>query len=412
MKNYTLPKLVKGKRPSKIPKGSNIDKELAKNIWYVNYTYDGKQYRVKEGINRIHDYMEKKRQAELLLAGISHNLKNGYNPNNPKEYFDKLSKPKKNLKGCIDLYISDLASYARLKTVQSYRSKLLHLLDGIGSKEINEIQSVDIENYIHGKIHTNASAKMFLGGKTIELSNQKWTNKTSRNARGVFRAFFNWCIKQGLYEGANPAGKIDLRRIRSEVKPPDRNIPFTQGDMTAILNYLDEHDPYSALFCRFIYFTCMRPGEIAKLTLGDIDLSNHRITVPLNVTKNTKKLTEDVISIDKNLAKLLNELKIETYPKNYFLFSSSISSIIGKESIGNNIPYKRFQKALKALNLGNNGYTQYSFKHFSNINRLNHGWTLAEIMKANRHSSISQTEKYLKDITRVTDISNKEIPAI
>jgi len=99
-------------------------------------------------------------------------------------------------------------------------------------------------------------------------------------------------------------------------------------------------------------------------------------------------------------------------PVAYKIFSSGMSSIIGKESIGNNIPYKRFQKALKALNLGNNGYTQYSFKQLSNINRLNNGWTLAEIMKANRQSSIFQTEKYLKDITRVTDISNKEIPVI
>jgi integrase len=110
----------------------------------------------------------------------------------------------------------------------------------------------------------------------------------------------------------------------------------------------------------------------------------------------------------------LNELKkldVEKYPKSYFLTSSS-ETIIGPSSIGKNNAYKRFVKALKALELTGKGYTLYSFKHYSNIQRLKNGWDLAEIMKANRHSSIAMTERYLKDINRVTDISKKEVPSI
>lgn len=58
------------------------------------------------------------------------------------------------------------------------------------------------------------------------------------------------------------------------------------------------------------------------------------------------------------------------------------------------------------------GYTLYSFKHYSNIQRLGNGWNIAEIMKANRHGSVSMTDNYLKEITRDTEISKKAVPAI
>jgi hypothetical protein len=69
-------------------------------------------------------------------------------------------------------------------------------------------------------------------------------------------------------------------------------------------------------------------------------------------------------------------------------------------------------QVLKKLNLHEKGYTLYGFKHTSNIQRLNNGWTPAEIMKANRHTDIKSTLEYLKKITNQTDISKKEVPSI
>lgn len=105
------------------------------------------------------------------------------------------------------------------------------------------------------------------------------------------------------------------------------------------------------------------------------------------------------------------KLNLSNLNKNFYLTSTS-DTIIGEISIGNNKPYKQFKKALKILNLDNKGYTLYSFKHFSNLQRFHAGWTIAEIMKANRHSSITMTETYLKNINKVTDISKKDVPKI
>lgn len=181
--------------------------------------------------------------------------------------------------------------------------------------------------------------------------------------------------------------------------------------MQTLMNYLDANDQFTALFGRIINSTCLRPAEISKLQLKDIDLKNKKITVPLAITKNTTKTDVDVIDIEPNLMEKLNELNLENYPKNYFL-TSNAETIIGSSSIGSNRPYKRFRKALEKLNLHDKGYTLYSFKHYSNIERLKNGWTLTDLMKANRHSSIAMTEKYLKKIKQTTDISNKEVPKI
>lgn len=411
-KKYTPPALVKGKKPSKIPKGSTLDKEWAKNIWYINYSFNGKQYRIKEGLNRIKDYKEKMYAAEVLLKSIKDDLEAGFDPSNPEEFIEKIVNENIKFSDAITKYIEELATYARPKTVGSYNSKLHYLSQFYPNELVKNFTSSKIQQYIYNKIHSKKPAKILINGKSYELKKPiQWTPNTVRSAKGIFRAFFQWCIKNNYFIGDNPVSTIEQKRIRSEISPQPRHIPFSKEDISILMNYLDDNDKPTAFFARIIYFTCMRPGEICKLRLRDLDLENSRIIIPLYVTKNTKKTSVDIIDIEPNLHKELMKLNLENYDPNFFLTSKS-ENIIGAISIGSNKPYKQFKKALKILKLDSKGYTLYSFKHFSNLQRFHAGWTLAEIMKANRHSSISMTETYLKNINKVTDISKKEVPKI
>lgn len=404
---YTTPHLNKGKKPTIIPKGSTLAKEWAKNVWYINYTFNGKQYRIKDGLNRISDHTEKLYQAEVLLQSIKDDLKNGFDPSNPEAFIEMIVSQNITLSDAINEYLDELSTYNRTKTVSTYKSKLHYLNEAFPNKLVKDLTSLEIQKYIVDRIHSNKSAKILMNGISYDLNKTiKWTAKTVKNAKGIFRAFFNWCITKKYYANENPVSKIESKKIRSEVEPKERHNPFSQEDIKILINYLDTNDKHTAFFARIIYSTCLRPGEICKLRLKDIDLIKNQITVPLDVTKNTKKITVDVIDIEPNLLEEFNKLNIDSYPKDYFLTSTSIN-IIGKDSVGSNRPYKRFVKALNKLNLNNKGYTLYSFKHFSNLQRFNDGWTLAEIMKANRHSSISMTETYLKKINKITDISKK-----
>jgi integrase len=408
---YTTPTLVKGKVPTSIPKGSTKEKELAKNIWYVNYTYNGKQYRIKEGINRIKDYKEKAEMAEALLLSIKNDLKNGYNPSDPTAYIEQFKQENISINDAVDKYMDELNSYARPKTVQSYLSKLRYLVEAFSEKPVKSFNEADIRKYIKGKIDGTQPAKIFMNNKHIVLDKPiPWTPNTVRTAKGVFRTFFHWCINKKYYVGNNPS-KIESKTIRSEVAPDDRHIPFSKPDIDMIMKYMDENDKHTAFFCRFIYSTCLRPGEISKLKIKDIDFGAKQIEVPLHVTKNTKKTTTDRINIEPNLYDEIIRLGFDKLPKHYYLISHS-DTIAGEIPLGSNRPYKRFVKVLKKLGLKGKGYTLYSFKHYSNIQRLNSGWGIAEIVTANRHSDVSMTDKYLKHINRITDISQKTVPSI
>lgn len=409
---YTMPTIYKGKKPVNIPKGSSLEKEWAKNIWYINYSFNNKQIRVKGDLNRIKCHKLKAKNAEVLRESIRIDLENGYNPLKKEEYLKKLLQHDITINQAVEKYLIDLSEYARPKTVQSYRSKLHYLIEAFDEKTINSFTAKDLQDYIVKKIKNGEKARVFLHG-TYHQTNKTtaWTPNTVRSAKGIFRAFFQWCISKNYYTDDNPVSKIENKRIRSEVYTPPRNIPFTLEDNARIMAYLDENDKLIAFFCRFIYYTCMRPGEISKLKINDLDLENKRIIVPLNVTKNTKTKNVEEVVIEENLLHELKSLKLEHYPKDYYLISNN-ETIAGAKPLGKNIPYHRMKKALKILGMDKKGYNTYSFKHFSNIQRYNNGWKIHEIMKVNRHSSIAMTEKYLKDINRETDISNKSVPKI
>ncbi len=113
----------------------------------------------------------------------------------------------------------------------------------------------------------------------------------------------------------------------------------------------------------------------------------------------------------KDLVKLLNDHQINSYDPNFFICTNT-REIFGPNPFGRDTPYKRFKEALNALGLTHKGYVLYSFKHYSNLVRLESKWPLAKIMIGNRHSSIAMTENYLKDIQNESSLSDLTIPMI
>lgn len=409
---FTQPKIYKGAKPKNIPKSSTIKKEWAKQTWYINLSFDGKQYRIKKDLNKIKDYDQKLLRAEAMVEFYKEMLNQGFKPNELNEYTQIRKENNITIENAVYLYIEELKTYARSKTVQSYLSKLRYLINYYPNKEINSFKPQDLERYINIKIKGDLKTQIYITGKYHEYNQTlKWTPNTVKAAKGIFRAFFNWCISKGYFNAENPAGKMESKKIRSEVPTKLRNIPFSVEDCKKIFLYLDECEPLTAFVCRFIYYTCIRPGELAALKIKDIDINNRQIVVPLSVSKNTKRTKEERILLDNSIFEILLNLNITTCDQNHYIVSNN-NTIFGATPRGSNVPYKKLKKALKHLNLEDKGYNLYSFKHYGNIQRYNSGWTMAEIMKVNRHTTLTMTENYLKNITLNLDISEKKVPQI
>lgn len=408
-RKYTTPVIKKGKEITFVPKGSSKAIEQAKNIWYIEYYYEGKQIRVKGGLNYHNDnHLKKQYEADVLLQTIKDELSNGYNPLDPTKYLEQTKKDFTTLAEAIVLF-KDYHNLhkSRKKTIATYLSKLNALSAQYPGKLLKEITTYDLEAFVQKKINDGT-----------------YSHNSVKSAKRIFGTFFSVMMKLD-YTTTNPKETFD-KKIKSTKEIADKHTPYSDKDLKRIFEYLDEKDKYAALFCRIIYYSCIRPGEIRGLQVKDINLDNLTITIRASVKKNPADNKSQIVDIDKNLAVEFKKLNLTEYPKDYYLMGST-TNIVGAKPVGVNTPYEKLITALSnidkkdlidnpAINdddrIINKGYDLYSFKHTSNIKKYNHGWTLAQIMKANRHGSISMTEIYLKKLGTFTDTKHLEVPAI
>jgi integrase len=390
---YTTPVLKKGTIVEKAPKNSSIDKEQAKKLWYVQYFYEGKRFRVTEGLNRFKDHIQKQDEADKLLASIKKDLAAGYNPNSPTAHLHQLIIDRTTLIGAIQIFKDyHIKHKSRPKTISTYLSKLNALSASYPGKLLSAVTTRDLEKFLQSKIDDGT-----------------YSHNSVKSGKRIFNAFFATMIKLD-YIKDNPKTDIDAK-IKSNKQVEDSHMPYSDDDLKTLLTYLDANDPYCAFFSRMIYFTCIRPSEIRALQVKHINLSNGTIRIPHSIKKVTSSNTDDILNINDSFIPILQQLNLSQYPKENYL-TGSLTDIVGERKVGENTPYNRLVKALKILGLDQKGYDLYSFKHTSNIKKYLSGWTLAEIMEANRHTSLINTETYLKKLGLFTDSRKKAIPLI
>jgi integrase len=391
---YTTPRLVKGKSIEAVPKGSTRSKEEAKQSWYVEFffynprTSQMERFRFSKNLNRIKEPKEKLNLFTELLDTYKDALDGGWSPIDEKSN-EKLKREIVSLtldkgKDLFEAYHK--AKGTRKKSIQSYLSKVKAFIDFYGAhKKVNEITDYEITHFLN---HHEQS--------------EKWKGVTYNNTRICLNNYFKY-LKKNKYIDINPVTDTETR---TKIATESHQV-FSDVDFKSILEWLQNNDPYMLLFVKAIYYTCIRPKELRYLQLKYINLESNTITIPAHIAKNKKSLP---VNIDTSFRKELDKLNLANCPGDYYLFGST-DTIVGPNRIGENTPYNRFQVCLKALKLLNKNYTLYSVKHLSNVKKFKAGWTIAEICSANRHSSLVETETYLKDLLKFVQ-TDKLIPAI
>ena len=393
-KNFTQPLVYKGKTVTSVPKGSTKSKEQAKENWYIDFSFlnpsTGKMQRfrpTRDG-NRIKDPVEKLRFFNGLVTVYKDLLEGGWNPideeSNAKLRRSTISITLKEGKELFTAY--HISKGTRSKSIRTYLSKVNAFIKHYGEdKKAIEITDYEIRSFLN---HQEATVR--------------WVGTTYVNAKVSLNNFFQY-LKDNKYITENPVKGTETRK---KIKTETHKV-FSDEDFAEIMAWLKKHDNYSLLFCRTMYYTCIRPKELRYLQLKHIDFKACVITVPASIAKNKTALP---VRIDPSLMAEFDKLNLANRDQEDFLFGCT-KLIVASKRIGENTPYDRFHKCLKQLGLLNKDYTLYSFKHLSNVRKFLSGWTVAQISKANRHSSIAETETYLKDLLRFVEI-DKVIPPI
>jgi len=311
--------------------------------WYVYFSFrnpdSGKMERqptVDTGINQYKTLTEKRAAAEVCRRSLSGILKQGlYNPFTDEDaHVDEEKK----------LTVKDAVAFV-LKIKQNeykggfsdFKSRLTKFQDwllnnGFQNRYINAVNKTTALNYLNYVLEKNSAANR-------------------NNTRSALSNFFATLEANGIVP-INPVAKIAILKNK-----PQRNKSYTSTEENDIFEYLAEKDKLLALYIKFVSYNFLRPIEVSRLLIRNIDLVDKKLYVETKDGKFKIKIIPDI---------LIQELPdLSTYNKNFPLF--------GLDGFGENwqtepehrrgLYGKRFKRVVKTKFGFGADYGMYSFRH-------------------------------------------------
>lgn len=351
--------------------------------WYVYYFFlipgTGKYKRFKEyfDINRIKNTSERKVYGDEIVRFLNEKLQHGYNPFLIKESAQLQLAGKINEQ--IELIFLELCKKATkdmLKTYQTMKNRLQNYIVAQGGQI----------NISHINVDFVKEFKKWMVAK----NHAKKTVNTTLSHLGLF---WDKAIEIGLVI-ENPFRTVPLLKKESKVVAREDDIdifePLTFEEVDVIVNYLKQKNDNGFLcYIMMIYYAWIRPVEICRLKIENIDLHQNTIRFKKEGTKNSRGAFVQILP---PLKKLLLAMNIHKYPSHYYLFS--IGYVPGKTIKMRKTATEKWQRLMKILKLNKR---MYALKHTGNIEYLlkNKGNVdLKWQQMQNRHSSSAMTDRY------------------
>ena len=283
------------------------------------------------------------------------------------------------LKDAFDYVLKLKKNQVKARTVQDYRLKGQAFLKWLS------------KNYPNIKYTHQLTKKMLL-----DFLNEIVINTSPRN-RNNFRLTLGTFL-QTLEE--NEIIKFNfIKTIKVLKSVPNRNKTFSLEVEKSIFKHLTKEDPILLLYIKFVAYNFLRPIEVSRLRIKDVDLINRTLTFQAKNSKLKKKIIPQM---------LFDEIPdLSNLNPDHLLFTPT--EIGGawdtKETNRRNYFSKRFkQKVKEHFNL-NEDFGLYSFRH-TYITKLYRVIlkdatpfeAKSKLMLITGHNSMSALEKYLRDI--------------
>ena len=369
LKKFSKPKIYHG--------GDSFD--LSKR-WYVYYEFRHpetdvmvRQTTIKANINR--DYKTKRERFKyirVLRDTVEEVLEEGYSPYASNEIVNEYS-AKSALEYALELKKATVkeSTYNGYKKTVGVFIKYLKSrgLDVASIKNINKKIIIDFLNQIL---------------KTSSASNRN-------NYRQELSAIYSVLAENDYIE------YNFFDQIKKLNTTPVRNKTYTQQTVDIIYKELEQSDPLLLLFIKFVSFNFLRPIEVARLKVEDIDLKNKSLTVRAKNKVLKTKIIPDILINEIKKLKLVNASHLLFTPKGVGKWD--VSETFRRRWFGD-----RFLIIKKKLNIGED-YTLYSFRHtfitklYRELRKLNSKRdTEDKLMLITGHSTLIALQKYLRDI--------------
>lgn len=379
--------------------------------WYVYFSYrdpeTGKLKRLTPFYGEANKYKTKEERLEVLTTYrrvLLKLLKQGFNPyKDNTELFQKLNKKKKthstptpttqiaphlNCDNIEDKMSIDEAFKLGLKlkektvserTLQDYTNKVRSFLEWL-ENEHPEIKRVDklnkslFQNYLNSVL----------------------ARSSARN-RNNYRTDLSSVVQ--VLEDNDVIKKNYLKKIKKLNTKPERHKTYSSDTEKKIFSYLEENDPILLIFIKFYAYAFMRPIEVCRLKVKDINIKDKTIQFKAkNSALKTKMLPQILLDDLPDLSKLK--------PNTLFFTPNKLGAIWeANENSRRDHFTKRFKKVVKDhFKLGTD-YGLYSFRHTfvtklykEFVKQYSPHEAKSKLMQITGHNTMMALEKYLRDI--------------
>lgn len=403
------------------PKISNSNGDLTKR-WYVYYSYrdpvTDKMKRMNPiygGANKYHN----KEDRMTILTGyrrvLIRLLKEGFSPFEENLELYKARNAKKEVKLKVDLPVIEQEVVQKVVPEVVVIQEKIEEPIGMDFDEALDFVLVQKKKYI-----SNTGKSTFLNRikdfrawvkttypelkSVVEISKMIMLtylnhilDRTSPRTRNNYKADLSSVFQ--VLENNEIIPKNVVMGIPKIKTKPKRNRTYTLEQTEEIFDYLIDVDPILLLYIKFISYNLLRPIEVCRLKLKDIDFVGRKLQFqaknsPLKTKIIPKILFEELGGLDK----LDGELLLFTPDKIGGEWNADLRNRRDHFS-------KRFKVVVKNhFKLGIN-YTMYSFRHTfitKLYRKLVEGSTPHEakskLMLITGHASMEALEKYLRDI--------------
>lgn len=216
------------------------------------------------------------------------------------------------------------------------------------------------------------------------------SNSTRNNYKDSLSQIFEIMLERE-WINSNPCSGISYLKTAS-----NKHVAYTKAQQKKIEAYLVKKNYPLYIFTRLIYHGFIRPVEVTRLRISDINLERGIILVSVEAAKNAKQMPVVITSgLKKDLEDFLDKYRQEL-PETAYLFSKGFKP--GLTLYHRNRFSEAHREALEATGLYGTGVTGYSWKHTGVTNAYLSGVDIVSIQKQCRHHSLAETEKYLRSL--------------
>ena len=334
-------------------------------VYYTKDPQSDKLVRFRNRVPKMSNKKERLRFAQKMIDTLNEQLYSGWSP-----YMGNLTEVK-TIDYCFDYYLKTLSKelsdgVKRKSTYNNYKYFIMAFTEYLSIYQKNVKFISDISTLI---------CDHFLDRIYIE---KEKSARTYNFYLMCMRTFFNFCLSKGFIK-ESPVKKTKTKSIKEKTR-----VVLNEKEK-AKLALLKEENFHFYVFCMTTYYCFIRPNELKKLKVENVNIEKNYITIPSSISKNRKTENVTIPNI------FIEELKehIGKASKDLFLFGKKF--VPGKQAVTNlfyhweNVRKKYgFRKEVQFYSLKDTGITDM----------LNAGVPAIKVRDQARHSDLKITEIY------------------